>query len=126
MIWSKKELKEYIILHGGCEELAEKFSDVADCQLEFKVTRVWTDPKRQQDLIDRWLLGDREGLRCKPADPKKSRHCVVDKEQQPASRAIDIYHDEDALKKIGDWWIKLGYRWGGNFKNRDSIHYDLG
>ena len=32
----------------------------------------------------------------------------------------------EGQRPLGEWWVKQGGTWGGNFKNEDSNHYSFG
>ena len=70
---------------------------------------------RQRQLQQAWDRGDRRGLVVRPAS--SSHHTRGEAWDLPRSGALATY---------GAWAPYLGVRWGGNFRDRDEVHFDLG
>lgn len=88
-----------------------------------RITSGFRDPKKQAAMRAAWDRGDRQGLRVRPADPRNSLHCY-EASGRPASRAVDMPCDNDALAaEIGK---ALGLRAGYFFSTPDPGHFDMG
>lgn len=69
----------------------------------------------QLSLRAKWEAGDRRGLVVRPA--LRSKHLT--------GEAFDVERGP-ALHVWGAWIQSLGGRWGGTFRVRDPVHFDLG
>lgn len=78
------------------------------------ITSGYRSPIRQQLLLDRWNSGDRSGLVAKPSN--RSWHMQ--------GLAIDVDTGGIGFVVFRDVMLYYGARWGGNFRNRDSVHFD--
>jgi len=89
-----------------------------------RITSGFRDPVKQASMRAAWDRGDRAGLVVRPADPKGSFHCREASRGVPASLAIDMPCDNDALAaQIAQ---VLGLRAGFYFSTPDPGHYDMG
>jgi hypothetical protein len=89
-----------------------------------RITSGFRDPRKQQAMRDAWDRGERQGLRVRPASPDGSRHCRETLGGSPASQAIDMPCENDALAaRIAQ---AMGMRAGINFSVPDPGHYDAG
>jgi hypothetical protein len=91
--------------------------------LKPRITSGFRDPRKQAELRAAWDAGNRAGLRVRPADPKNSLHCL-EASGRPASRAVDMPCDNDAL--AAEIARGLGLRAGFFFSTPDPGHYDMG
>lgn len=71
--------------------------------------------REQRALQQAWDRGDRRGLVVRPAS--NSAHT--------RGEAFDLARGP-ALAYYAAWAPYLGLRWGGNFAQRDDVHFDLG
>lgn len=118
----------------ACPELYTKmmrFEKLArDTGLEILVYCVWRSPKEQ---LEAYAQG-----RTKPGKiitwTKKSKHNKVDKDGKPASEAFDCvpivfgkcaWDRADLYLKLGAIGKKCGLVWGGDWKGKDSPHFEL-
>lgn len=70
--------------------------------------------EHQLSLRKRWEQGDRRGLVVRPAlSSSHTRGTGFDLQRGPA------------LPILGSWIEQLGGRWGGNFRDRDPVHFDF-
>lgn len=87
-----------------------------------RVTSGFRDPKKQQELVNRWNAGDRKGFIGKPASPDTSRHCRTTWTGGANSMAIDMPCSDNV--KAAHVARALGLRAGVDFN--DPGHYDAG
>ena len=86
-----------------------------------QITSVWRDPKRQQELLDRWNAGERRGFIGKPADPSKSKHTRTSFWGRPSALAMDMPSNNiPAVDRIAK---ELGLGVGSAFRSPDPGHY---
>lgn len=89
--------------------------------LDPRITSGWRDPEKQAHMRARWDAGDRSGLRARPADPDKSKHCRTTIAGGPNSMAIDIVSNDETLSAhIAQ---ALGLTPGMFFRTPDPGHY---
>ena len=85
----------------------------------------------QLNKRERWDNGDKQNLAVQPAAPGLSLHqygLAIDMNPVHEDGTTIMSTDSDDIWKatgIIDIADKLGLRWGGRFKTRDAIHFDL-
>jgi len=84
-----------------------------------KITSGFRDPQKQKELQRQWDLGNRSGLRARPASI--SKHTVTDWLRRPSATAIDIKSNDE--KKASKLAQSIGIGSGLNFASPDPGHY---
>jgi len=86
-----------------------------------RITSGFRDPEKQAHMRARWDAGDRAGLRARPADPDKSKHCRTTIAGGPNAMAVDIVSSNEVLS--ANIAQALGLTAGQFFKTPDPGHY---
>lgn len=106
---------------GFARRIAELYLRLYLAGLSPKITSGFRDPVKQQAMLDRWIRGDRKGLRHKPADPQNSKHCYTDFNNSPCAMACDMTSKDE--KKAAEIARQLGLKPGIDFN--DPGHYEV-
>lgn len=90
--------------------------------LEPRITSGFRDPSHQKELQAKWDMGDRQGLKVRPATD--SLHSRINGTGSPAALAIDIATKDNQM--AGQIAHALDIGWGGDFagqSNYDPVHF---
>jgi len=83
------------------------------------ITSGFRDPRKQAEMQKAWDAGNRTGLVVRPAT--NSKHSKTAFLNSPNAMAIDIrFQDQEYAGKISRFF---GIKWGGNFRNKDLVHF---
>jgi len=106
-------------LHILCIEFLSKVPNAI-------VTETWRDPAREDQLHAQGIT---------PATGKTCKHCCLDDEGKPASKAFDfllldkgkIISDgtDPRYSEAGQIGKALGLTWGGDFHKPDYDHFEI-
>lgn len=82
------------------------------------ITSGYRSPKRQRELLNRWISGNRTGLVARPS--RRSWHMqgyAIDVSTRINPRSFLVFRNLMLTFR--------GIRWGGNFNSYDPVHFDL-